>query len=99
MEHRWVASVQSRRPQYSCLVDAFNVFGLQVNPSRSGAFWALFDGNELLAPYSLVLVPVTIKSILRRGRFVLYRSFHFFALSHSDMVLMVDGSIQSSLSY
>ena len=95
---RQVCPARAHRLRDVCLVDALNSFGLHIEVFCSGPFWALFDGNRMLTPYSLALVPVPRTIILRRGRFVLHRDFHFFALSHADCLIQVDGGLRKVLS-
>jgi hypothetical protein len=45
---------------------------------RDGPFWALADGNEMLAPFGLHLVPVP-PDFERDGRYVVHLNQHFVA--------------------
>ena len=48
--------------------------------TRSGPFWALADGNEMLAPHGARLVPASTLTFPDDGKYLLYRQGHFVSL-------------------
>eukprot|EP00973_Karenia_brevis_P044246 6131009-Karenia_brevis.AAC.1 len=81
---------------YACLIHALNAFDLQL-PLQPGPHWALRDGNALLAPLNLMLLPMPSVALLRRGWFVLHKEYHFFAVKHGDSAVRIDQGVRGVL--
>ena len=62
----------------TCLIRCFQNYGLPIRPPRSGPFWTLCDGNEMLQPWQHAVIPVPRQSLLVDGRYVVHRDCHFF---------------------
>ena len=48
------AGAESARPMHfadNCLVDSLRSVGIKVPYTKAGPFWALKDGDEMLAPF------------------------------------------------
>lgn len=61
----------------TCLAVALQCLGFAVEVNSDGPFWAIRDGNRLLAPFGQILVPVPPDCILQSGRYILHKDFHF----------------------
>ena len=56
----------------------------EVPYTRDGPFWALGDGNDMLASHGSRLVPASTRSDPDDGKYVLYRRGHFESLEIID---------------
>ena len=72
-----------------CLPLSFRSLGIPVPILRDGPFLAMSDGNPMLIPFGVRVVPVVKTSVLRGGKFVLHKKLqsrggrligHFFSL-------------------
>ena len=78
----------------TCLVNALQALGAPITTSDVGPFFAMHDGNAMLASHGLVLRHV-LKPTL--GRFILWRSYgtsvgHFIAFTvGADGIVLYDG--------
>lgn len=71
---------RSAKPLHTCLVDAFRRLGIKVPYCGDGPFWALEDGRSMLEPFGKTIEAVGCNYLLRGGRYVIYKDYHFRAL-------------------
>jgi hypothetical protein len=62
-----------------CLLASLRRLGASLQVDRPGPFWALRDGNTMLLPLGMRLVPLLPQQVPLSGRFVVWRTNHFVA--------------------
>ena len=93
-EHDSDCPLAANKLKHICLVTTLWVLGIPVHATADGPYWALRDGNEVLRPFEHLLMPAPRARIAQRGRFVLHRASHFFALvvMSPSLTLRIDGN-------
>eukprot|EP00973_Karenia_brevis_P007288 987579-Karenia_brevis.AAC.1 len=79
--------------QDGCLVHSLNRLGVPLVQERNGPFWALGDGNAMLAPHQLALTPMPMQAIYSPGRYIFYTDNHFKAMvTHKLGITVMNGT-------
>lgn len=73
-----------------CLLKCLKILDFAPPVTRSGPFWIRKDGNEFLKPYGMKFVHCT-KDAVCKGKFVMWREFHFTVVIVDSAVLVIDG--------
>ena len=63
------------------MVKTFKALGEEIpDPTESGPYWILKQGNPMLESVNLICVPVPRLEMFRDGRHVLHKNGHFLGL-------------------
>ena len=82
-----------KRYRQVCLVNAFRGVGLEVPYTCDGPFWVKHNGNEMLAPFGLELVEVSLEALNAEGLFVLHHDYHFIGCTVRDNTIYIHDCI------
>ena len=89
--------VMNRKYEDTCLIDAFRAHRIKVPYERSGPFYAVHDGQRLLAPFSQSITRCAWQDLSARGQFVVGYENHFVAVRRTDNGLEVNFTNKSHL--